>query len=76
MTVFLVPKHWSTAYFLDDEDKAIMRKREEAMEAYSGGTGHYTMRDIKMAAKDLTTWVHAPTQVAMVTILYGMKISS
>ena len=43
------------------------------MEAYSGGTGHYTMKDIKSALKDVTTWVHAPTRVAMVPILYGMK---
>ncbi|KAK3704718.1 hypothetical protein LTR37_013692 [Vermiconidia calcicola] len=71
MTIFLVPGHWSTAYFLNDSDKAIMRVREEAMAAYSGGTGHYTKADIMAAAKDITTWVHAPTQIAMVTILYG-----
>lgn len=69
--VFLVPKDYITAYFLNAEDKAIMRVRAEAMEKYSGGSGHYTRNDIKMAAKDITTWVHAPTQVAMVTILYG-----
>ena len=73
-TVFLVPKHWSTAYFLNDENKAIMKIREEQMEAYSGGSGHYTMQDVKLAAKDVTTWVHAPTQVAMVTILYGFGV--
>ena len=68
-TVFLVPKHYSTAYFLNPEDKAVMRIREEQMEAYSGGSGHYTMQDVKLAAKDITTWVHAPTQVAMVGTL-------
>ncbi len=71
MTVFLVPAHWSTAYFLTPADKAIMKVREEQMESYSGGTGHYTKQDILLAAKDITTWIHAPTQVAMVTILYG-----
>ena len=70
-TIFLVPKHWSTAYFLNDEDKAVMKIREEQMEAYSGGSGHYTKQDIKLAATDISTWIHAPTQVAMVTILYG-----
>lgn len=67
--VFLVPKDYSSAYFLNAEDKAIMRVRAEMMEKYSGGTGHYTKNDIKLAAKDVTTWIHAPTQVAMVTIL-------
>ena len=71
LTVFLVPKRSSSAYFLNDQDKAIMKIREEIMESYSGGTGHYTKEDVKLAAKDITTWVHAPTQVAMVTILYG-----
>lgn len=75
MTIFLIPKHYSTAYFLNDEDKAIMKRREEIMEPYSGGMGHYTKADIKLAARDMTTWVHAPTQVAMVTILYGTSIS-
>ena len=75
MTYFLIPKHYSTAYFLNAEDKAVMKRREEIMEAYSGGNGHYTKADIKLAAKEITTWVHAPTQVAIVTILYGTLIS-
>lgn len=71
LAYFLLPAHYSTAYFLTAEDKAIMKIREEQMAAYSGGTGHYSKSDIKLAAKDVTTWVHAPTQVALVTILYG-----
>ena len=70
-TAFLVPKHWSTAYFLTPADKAIMKVREEQMEPYSGGTGKYTRQDIKLATQDVTTWIHAPIQVAFVTILYG-----
>lgn len=44
------------------------------MEAYSGGSGHYTKQDIKLAASDITTWVHAPVQVTMLTILYGFGL--
>ena len=73
MCIFLVPKDYTSAYFLNDSDKAIMRARAEAMEKYSGGSGHYTKHDIKAAEKDITTWVHAPTQVAFVTILYGQS---
>ncbi|KAF8857445.1 MFS general substrate transporter [Acephala macrosclerotiorum] len=69
--IFVVPKNYETAYFLNEEDKAIMRQRAEIMEAYSGGPGHYTMKDIKEAARDVKTWVHGVIQIAVVTILYG-----
>lgn len=69
--VFLVPKNYETAYFLNDEDKALMRIRAEEMEAYSGGTGHYTKKEIKLAAMDVKTWAHSIIQICVVTILYG-----
>ena len=68
---FLVPKNYETAYFLNDDDKALMRLRAEEMEAYSGGSGHYTKAEIKDAAKDIKTWAHSIIQIAVVTILYG-----
>ena len=71
MCIFLVPKNYQTAYFLNDEDKAIMKHRAELAESYSGGSGHYTMKDIKEAAKDPKSWGHAVIQIAVVTILYG-----
>lgn len=48
-----------------------MRRRAEEMDSYSGGSGHYTKRDIKEAAKDVKSWVHGVIQIAVVTILYG-----
>jgi len=55
---FAVPKSYETAYFLNDEDKAIMKIRFEQMESYSGGTGKYTRKDMKNAAMDIKTWIH------------------
>lgn len=72
--IFLVPKNYETAYFLNDADKSIMRQRAEEMEAYSGSSGHYGMKDVKEAAKDIKSWIHGLIQIAVVTILYG-KIS-
>lgn len=74
MCIFLVPKNYQTAYFLNDEDKAIMKHRAELAESYSGGNGHYTMKDIKEAAKDPKSWGHGVIQIAVVTILYGMLL--
>jgi hypothetical protein len=71
MCIVLVPKNYQTAYFLNDDDKAIMKHRAEIAESYSGGNGHYTMKDIKEAAKDPKSWGHAVIQIAVVTILYG-----
>ncbi|KAI1638631.1 retrograde regulation protein 2 [Biscogniauxia mediterranea] len=69
--IYLVPRSYETAYFLNAEQKSLMRKRAEEMEAYSGGSGHYSKRDIKEAAKDVKSWVHGVIQIAVVTILYG-----
>lgn len=69
--IFLVPKDFQSAYFLTEEEKAIMRIRAEHTEAYSGGQGHYTKKDIALAAKDIKSWMHGIIQIAVVTILYG-----
>jgi len=71
LCVFLVPKDYETAYFLDEEEKELMRIREGEMNTYSGGSGHYTKNDIREAAKDIKSWLHGCTQIAVVTILYG-----
>ncbi|KAI0439700.1 retrograde regulation protein 2 [Xylaria telfairii] len=71
LCVILIPQSYEMAYFLNDEQKALMRRRAEEMHTYSGGSGHYTKRDIKEAAKDVKSWVHGVIQIAVVTILYG-----
>ncbi|KAL1849865.1 hypothetical protein Daus18300_013122 [Diaporthe australafricana] len=74
--VFLVPRDFETAYFLNTEDKVLMRKRAEEMASYSGGSGHYGKREIVEAAKDVKSWVHGVIQIAVVTILYGEHFDS
>lgn len=69
--VFVVPKNFETAYFLNEDDRVIMRYRAEITASYSGGQGHYKLKDIKMAAKDIKSWLHACIQICVVTILYG-----
>ena len=71
VTWFIIPKNYQTAYFLTEDEKKIMAWRAEASAAYSGGTGHYTKKDIKLGAGDITTWIHAVIQIMVVTILYG-----
>lgn len=69
--IFLVPRDFETAYFLNEDDKLLMRQRAEEMASYSGGSGHYGKEDISEAAKDVKSWVHGVIQIAVVTILYG-----
>ncbi|KAI8625579.1 retrograde regulation protein 2 [Xylariaceae sp. FL1651] len=69
--VALVPKNYETAYFLDEEQRALMKRRAEEMEAYSGGSGHYTKKDVQAATMDAKSWAHGIIQIAVVTILYG-----
>ncbi|KAF1833661.1 MFS general substrate transporter [Decorospora gaudefroyi] len=71
--LFLVPKNFETAYFLNEEEKTLMRQRAHRTQAYSDseGSGHYGKADIKEAAKDVKSWLHGIIQIAAVTILYG-----
>ncbi|KAK8035135.1 hypothetical protein PG993_010130 [Apiospora rasikravindrae] len=71
LCVYLVPQDYETAYFLNEEEKNLMRLRAEETNAYSGGSGHYDRNDIREAAKDVKSWLHGFTQIAVVTILYG-----
>ncbi|KAH8771607.1 retrograde regulation protein 2 [Diaporthe sp. PMI_573] len=69
--IFLIPRDFETAYFLNAEDRLLMRRRAEEMETYSGGSSHYGKKDIIEAAKDIKSWLHGVIQIAVVTILYG-----
>ncbi|OTB00848.1 hypothetical protein M426DRAFT_65181 [Hypoxylon sp. CI-4A] len=71
---FLIPTSYTTAYFLSEDDRAVMRKRAELSEAYSGGKGHYTRAEFKMALKDVKTWIHSCIQIMCLTILYGFSV--
>lgn len=73
--VFLIPENYESAYFLNEEDKEIMRKRAEETKSYSGGKGHYNMTDVRVAVSDAKTWVHGGMQVCAVTILYGLSFA-
>jgi hypothetical protein len=71
---FAIPSSYTTAFFLNDSDKAVMRRRAEITEAYSGGTGRYTRAEFMMAVKDVKTWIHAVVQVMCLTVLYGFSV--
>ena len=71
---FVIPSSYTTAYFLNEDDRAIMRRRAEMTEAYSGGKGHYTRAEFLMAARDVKTWIHGVVQVMSLTVLYGFSV--
>ncbi|KAF2846208.1 high-affinity nicotinic acid transporter-like protein [Plenodomus tracheiphilus IPT5] len=68
--VFLVPKSFETAYFLDEEEKQLMGQRAARTQAYSDseGSGHYGKSDIKEAAKDFKSWLHGCIQICYLVI--------
>ncbi|KAI1778627.1 MFS general substrate transporter [Hypoxylon cercidicola] len=71
---FIIPSSYTTAYFLNEDDRAVMRKRAELTEAYSGGKGHYTRTEFMMAMKDVKTWLHTLIQIMCLTVLYGFSV--
>ena len=68
---YLIPKDYQTAYFLNEDDRKIMRRRAELTESYNGGQGHYTRKELLMAVKDVKTWVHGINQMLCMTVVYG-----
>jgi hypothetical protein len=70
--LFVIPKSYESAYFLNEDDKVIMRKRAEIAKAYSGGNGHYTWEDIKMALSDPKVYVSGICQHCAIIVLYGL----
>lgn len=71
---FAIPTSYTTAWFLSDADKAIMRRRAEITEAYSGGDGRYTKTEFMLAVRDPKTWIHGVIQVMCLTVLYGFSV--
>ncbi|KAI2627277.1 MFS general substrate transporter [Hypomontagnella submonticulosa] len=71
---FIIPTSYTTAYFLNEDDRAVMRKRAELTEAYNGGQGHYTRTDFRLAIKDVKTWVHTIIQIMCLTVMYGFSV--
>jgi nitrate/nitrite transporter NarK len=69
--IWLVPKDFETAYFLNESERVIMRVRAQKMASYSGGDGKVRMKDVRQGAGDVKTWLHSFVQIAVVTILYG-----
>lgn len=74
MCVWLVPKDYETAYFLNGEEKQLMRQRAEATKAYSGGSGHYRKADVLAAVRDPKSWLHGVIQIALSTTFYGTSV--
>jgi hypothetical protein len=70
---FLIPKDYQSAWFLNQEDKEIMRHRDDETRAYSGGSGHYKKKDLMLAVADIKTWVYAFNHMFCMTLVYGMS---
>ena len=68
---WILPKDYNTAYFLNDDDRAVMRRRAELTEQYNGGQGHYTRKDFNMAVMDIKTWIHGIAQMCIMTVMLG-----
>lgn len=71
---FIIPRNYTSAFFLSEDEKAIMRRRAEEAKAYSGGNGHYTKTDLRLAVTDVKTWLHAGAQVMCLTVMYGFSV--
>ena len=72
----LVPSSYEKAFFLNEDDKEVMRHRATVTHQYSGGKGEFTLKDIAVAAKDIKTWIHSALQFCVITPLYGEPVTT
>ena len=69
----LVPSSYEKAFFLNADDKEVMRYRDTVTHQYNSGKGEFTLKDIATAAKDVKTWIHSALQFCCITPLYGFN---
>lgn len=69
----LIPRSYEKAFFLNADDKEVMRHRTRVTHQYNGGKGEFAFHDIVTAAKDVKTWIHAALQFCCITPLYGFN---
>jgi hypothetical protein len=67
----LIPSSFEAAYFLNEDDKVVMRQRAIQAELYSGGAGHFKWKDLKLALSDVKVWINGICQLCCTTITYG-----
>ncbi|GKT64068.1 major facilitator superfamily transporter [Colletotrichum tofieldiae] len=73
VTYFALPNDAGTAYFLTDEEKAIMARRRGREYGNTSSAQEFSREDMFKAFKDWKVWVFSVAQFGADTMLYGFS---
>jgi MFS family permease len=71
VTYFALPNDADTAYFLDDDEKALMRLRHAREYGNTASSREFSKKDMMCAFKDWKVWAFCVAQFGVDTMLYG-----
>ncbi|KAI0128270.1 major facilitator superfamily transporter, partial [Xylariales sp. AK1849] len=71
MAVFLLPDNFETAWWLREDEKAIMRVRHEQSKVYLGESETFDKAEITLAFKDPKVWLSAGCQFCADVCSFG-----
>ncbi len=71
VTFFAMPNDAATAYFLSDDEKALMELRHRREYGNTQSSREFSVRDMKSAFADWKVWAFSIAQFGVDTMLYG-----
>lgn len=72
VTYFCLPNDAESAYFLTEDEKALMRVRHEREYGNTESSREFSKVDMLCAFKDWKVWAFCIAQFGVDTMLYGM----
>lgn len=71
VSIFMLPDSFETAWWLKEDEKALMRVRHEQTRVYLGETEDFDKDEVKLAWKDPKVWLSAGCQFCANTCSFG-----
>lgn len=71
VAIFMLPDSFETAWWLNDDEKALLRIRKEQMKVYLGESETFDKNEVKLAFKDPKVWLSAGCQFCANTCSFG-----
>ncbi|TPX12396.1 uncharacterized protein E0L32_006808 [Thyridium curvatum] len=71
LALFLLPDNFEVAWWLKEDDKALMRVRAEQVKIYAGESEVFDKHEVKLAFKDPKVWLSSICQFCANTCSFG-----
>jgi MFS family permease len=75
-TIFLLPDNFETAWWLNEDEKALMRARHENQRLYQGKsttTDAFDKKEVRLAFRDPKVWLNSACQFCANTCSFGFS---